>query len=108
MRAFFFLTVLMLCGSTAYAEDLPVFNLTLKNHAFVPPELTVPAGQKFKLILANEDPSAAEFESSDLDREKVVPAQGTITIFFDPLDPGIYNYFDDFHADQTTGKLIAK
>ena len=38
------------------------FTLTLKNHAFEPRELKVPAGQKFKILVVNEDASPAEFE----------------------------------------------
>ena len=93
---------------TARADDAPEQQLVLKNHVFVPQELTVPANQKVKLIVKNEDDSAAEFESYELNREKVVPAQGQITVYLDPLDPGTYPFFDDFHRDTTTGKIIAK
>src|SRR5580704_11227829 len=79
----------------AFADETPTQTLTLKNHAFVPPALTVPANQKVKLIVKNEDAEAAEFESYELNREKVVPANGEITVYLDPLDPGTYPYFDD-------------
>src|SRR5580698_10367324 len=98
---------LILTG-TAYADDAPEQHLSLKNHVFVPQELTVPAGQKIKLIVKNEDSAAAEFESFELNREKVVPANGEITVYLDPLDAGTYPFFDDFHRDTTTGKIIAK
>ena len=91
-----------------FADDLPEQHLSLKNHVFVPQELTVPAGQKIKLIVKNEDSAAAEFESYELNREKVVPANGEITVYLDPLDPGTYPFFDDFHRDTTTGKIVAK
>jgi heme/copper-type cytochrome/quinol oxidase subunit 2 len=88
--------------------DEPAQQLSIKNHAFVPQELTVPANTKVKLIISNQDDTTAEFESTDLNREKVVPAHGSITVWLDPLEPGTYPYFDDFHRDTTTGTIIAK
>ena len=91
--------------AAAHADD---YVLTLKNHQFSPHELTIPAGQKVKIIVKNEDATPAEFESSDLNREKVVSANSAINVFIGPLDAGRYGYFDDFHRDTTTGVIIAK
>lgn len=108
------LLAVVLAAPVAYADpDSPDANtleqhLSIKNHAFVPQELAVPANRTIKLIIKNEDDTAAEFESPDLNREKVVPANSEITVYLDPLDMGIYPYFDDFHHDTTTGKIIAK
>jgi hypothetical protein len=98
----------LILADMAYASDAPEQHLSLKNHMFVPQELTVPAGQKIRLIVKNEDNTAAEFESFELNREKVVPANGEITVYLDPLDMGTYPFFDDFRRDTTTGKIIAK
>jgi hypothetical protein len=100
--------LLLLPAGIAYADAVPEQHLSLKNHAFVPMELTVPAGQKIKLIVKNEDTAAAEFESYELNREKVVAANSEIIVYLDPLDPGTYPFFDDFHRDTTTGNIIAK
>ena len=110
MRLIFgtFLLAVVLFPSALRAEDAPAPQLSLKNHAFVPQELEVPANTGIKLTIKNEDDSAAEFESAELNREKVVPAHGTITVWLDPLDPGTYPFFDDFHRDTTTGTIIAK
>ncbi len=97
--------VSLLFVAAAHAED---FVITIKDHQFAPKELTVPAGQKVKLIIKNQDATPAEFESSDLNREKVVGANGEITVFVGPLDAGRYAYFDDFHRATTTGVIIAK
>ena len=105
-----FLTCLLsasLLANVAAAEDAPDQHLNIKNHAFVPQELTVPANHKIKLTIKNDDTTPVEFESDDLNREKVVPANGSVTVYLDPLDPGTYEFFDDFHRD-TTGKIIAK
>jgi Cupredoxin-like domain len=108
LGAFAAFSILSMGATGAFADDAPELHLSLKNHAFVPAELTVPAHQKVKIILKNEDSEAAEFESYELNREKVVAANGQITVYLDPLDPGSYPFFDDFHRDTTTGKIIAK
>lgn len=95
----------LLVAAAAHAED---YVLTLKNNQFSPKVLTIPAGQKIKITVKNQDATPAEFESSDLNREKVVGANSEITVFIGPLDAGTYGYFDDFHRDTTTGTIIAK
>ena len=99
------LSACLLFAAAAHAED---YVLTLKNNQFSPKVLTIPAGQKIKITVKNQDATPAEFESSDLNREKVVAANSEITIFIGPLDAGSYGYFDDFHRDTTTGTIIAK
>ena len=89
----------------AHAED---YVLTLKNNQFSPKVLTSPAGQRIKLIVKNQDATPAEFESSDMNREKVVGANSEIVVFIGPLEPGSYGYFDDFHRNTTTGIIVAK
>jgi hypothetical protein len=88
----------------ARADD-PV--LVLKDHQFVPQDVEIPAGTKVKLIVRNDGPGAAEFESTDLHREKVVAAGQQISVLLGPLDPGRYEFFDDFHP-ETRGHIVAK
>jgi hypothetical protein len=92
----------------ALAEDVEV-KLQIKDHHFVPEVITAPAGQKFKLYVHNEGTGPAEFESVDFHREKIIPAgKGKeITVFVGPLQPGTYEFFDDFHA-ETRGHLSVK
>lgn len=90
----------------AVAED-PSFAITLKDGQFVPSELHIPAGVKVRLVLRNDNPTPAEFESPEMHREKVVTPGQEITVFIAPLDPGSYEFFDDFHP-QTRGHLVAK
>ena len=52
--------------------DLKDFSIKIRNHAFSPAELMVPAGEKFRLVIINEDPTPEEFESYDLNRERIV------------------------------------
>jgi plastocyanin len=82
--------------------------LTLRDHRFEPTRLEVPAGQKFKLLVHNADATADEFESTELNREKLVTPGQTITVFLGPLDAGEYKFFGDFHQDTAQGVLVAK
>lgn len=106
-RALSILIALSAClsfSATAHAGD---YVITLNNNQFSPKELIVPAGQKIKLVVKNQDEIPAEFESSDLNREKIVGANSEISVFIGPLDAGSYGYFNDFHR-ETTGTIIAK
>ena len=92
-------------STNALAED---YILTIKNNKFSPAELIIPADQKVKITVNNTDATPAEFESYDLNREKVVSANSKIVVFIGPLKPGSYSYFDDFHRDTTTGTILVK
>ena len=93
-------------GAAAAAPE--EFTLTIKDHRFEPAELTVPAGQKVKIKVINADPTPEEFESHELNREKVIPGGATATIFVGPLKPGTYPFFGEFNPKTAQGKLIAK
>jgi plastocyanin len=99
-------TLLMAAGA-ATAQDAEV-KLVIREHKFEPAEVTVPAGKKIKLVIENQDATAEEFESYELNREKVVPPKGQITVFVGPLKPGRYPFFGDFHKDSAKGVLIAQ
>jgi hypothetical protein len=90
----------------ALADD-PSFSIELKNDQFVPSEVQIPTGVKVKLVVRNNNQTASEFESTQFHREKVVPAGQEITVFVGPLDPGSYEFFDDFHP-ETRGHLVVK
>jgi high-affinity iron transporter len=98
--------VLMAGGAPAHAGDLPL--LVFKNHHFIPDHIDVPANKKFELHVKNTDNTADEFESNDLNREKLVTPGQTITVFLGPLSPGTYHFFGDFHQDTAQGVLVAK
>jgi len=97
---------LLLLPSLSFAAK-PTFTITIKDHQFSPKELIIPANEKVKLIIENQDPTAEEFESYDLNREKIVTGNGKITIFIGPLKPGEYKYFGEFHEDTAQGIIIA-
>lgn len=91
----------------AWAEN-DSFNLSINGKAFQPNELTVPAGAKLTLTVKNLNATPSEFESTDLNREKVVTGGNAITLYIGPLRPGSYEFFDDFSADTPHGHIIAK
>ena len=81
--------------------------IVIKNHQFTPPQLTIPAGQKIQITVDNQDPTAEEFESFDLDREQVVEGGKKIIVFIGPLKPGTYKYWADYHKDSK-GVIVAQ
>ena len=101
------LVLLLGMSSFAQAQDFEA-HLSIRNHKFEPAELTVPAGQKIRLLVENQDATPEEFESNELNREKVVVGKGTITILLGPLDAGRYPFFGDFHQETAQGVMIAK
>jgi hypothetical protein len=106
LRGFVAVCWLMVAGGAV--ADEAVFKLTIRNHQFEPAELVVPAAQKIKLEIDNQDATAEEFESYELNREKVVPPKSKVIIFVGPLKPGRYPFFGDFNKDTAKGVLIAK
>lgn len=82
--------------------------LVIKDHRFSPVELHVPAGKKVKLIVRNEDPTPEEFESYELNREKVIAGHSEGTVFIGPLEPGTYPFFGEFNPQTAQGKIIVK
>ena len=109
MRGEFGVTLLLIlvCATPGLAQDVPSFSISLKNNQFVPSEIQIPAGAKVKLVVRNDNPTASEFESTQFHREKVVGPGQEITVFVGPLDPGSYEFFDDFHP-ETRGHLVVK
>ncbi len=81
--------------------------LTIRQAHFEPQNLEIPSGVRAKVIVRNQDAMPAEFESTDLSREVIVPAHGEVTVFLGPVDPGTYKYFNDFNHGMT-GTGVAK
>jgi hypothetical protein len=102
-----FAGLLVLAFAPPALADDPSFSIELKNDQFVPSEVQIPTGVKVKLVVRNNNQTASEFESTQFHREKVVPAGQEITVFVGPLDPGSYEFFDDFHP-ETRGHLVVK
>ncbi len=106
MRPLLALLAFALVAPAASADPVAA-SLGIRNRAFEPGELQVPAGQKIELHVSNADAAAAEFESATLHREKVVPAGQEVVIFIGPLRAGSYEFFDDFNP-SARGHIVAR
>ncbi len=91
----------------AHAADTEVM-LVIKNHRFEPAELKVPAGQRVKLVLHNQDATPEEFESHSLNREKVIPGGTKASIFIGPLKPGRYPFYGEYNEATAKGAVVAE
>ncbi|MBS0434530.1 MAG: cupredoxin domain-containing protein [Proteobacteria bacterium] len=101
------LALLLGGAGSAGAADAEV-QLVIKNHRFEPAELKVPAGQRVKLVVHNQDGTPEEFESRSLNREKVVPAGAKAAIFIGPLKPGRYDFFGEYNEATAKGVIVAE
>lgn len=102
------LLALMLIGGSAAADPQPhTVALTLKDHRFTPDKVTVPAGQRIRIELVNEDSALEEFDSEDLRVEKDVTPHGRVSFTVGPLKPGVYTFMGELHADTASGELHA-
>ncbi len=103
-----FLSLFLVFIATSQTIAAEKFQISIKNHHFEPVELIVPAGKKIKLTINNLDASPEEFESYELNREKIVHGKGKAIIFIGPLKPGRYKYFGEFNPKTAQGVIVAK
>ena len=100
-----FAAALLALSAGARADDTISLSLTLKNHQFDPAEVHAPPGKQIAIHVKNLNDIVSEFESSDLHFEKIVPVGSEVTVYVHPLQPGRYNFYDDFHH-ATQGYLV--
>jgi plastocyanin len=105
MRLLIAFSTLFIADAAALGSGTPSYTLEIRDHAFAPAELSVPAGNRVKLLVKNTRELPSEFESFDLNREAVVPPGQTVTIWIGPLSAGRYEFFDDFNPG-TTGWIV--
>lgn len=101
------INLFFLCSSFVEAKR-PEYNLSLQNHLFYPANIIFPANTKVKLVIFNFDSSVEEFDSFDLNREKVIFPNKKATIFIGPLPEGEYHFFGEYHPHSARGKIIVK
>ncbi|CUA81859.1 MULTISPECIES: cupredoxin domain-containing protein [Gulbenkiania] len=97
-----------LAAAPALAEDLPTVRLELKDGKLNPARLMVPAGKKFKIEVINSGKTPVEFESTQLRKEKVLAPGAESFVVINPLSPGEYKFFDEFHMATAQGVIVAK
>ncbi len=91
----------------AHAEQAVTVHIAVRNNRFEPTEISAPAGQPIVIRIKNLDGKAMEFESVSLRVEKVIAANSEGIVNVRALQPGRYEFFDDFHQ-QSRGALVVK
>ena len=88
--------------------ETPVYELRIKDHLFLPSKLEIPPNIKVKLIIINDDQTPEEFESYELNREKVIMGGRKGIVFIGPLQPGVYPFFGEFNPATAQGQVEVK
>ena len=101
-------TLFFLLLPTVAQAAKPLVEINIEQHLFVPSEITIPANTKVKLRVHNRDATPEEFESWELNREKVIMGNSSATIFIGPLPPGVYPFFGEFNPKTAQGKVIVE
>jgi uncharacterized protein (DUF58 family) len=102
-----FAVALLGAAVPARAQQTANVSVSIKNHRFQPAQLQAPANVPIVLRVKNLDATPMEFESVSLRVEKVVTGNSEGIIRLRPLEPGSYNFFDDFNQ-QANGVLVVR
>ena len=95
----------MLFCQNAWAKRAE-YTLELKDHLFFPAVIEIPPNKKVKLIIYNRDSTPEEFDSFDLNREKVIFPHKKAVIFIGPLPEGRYHFFGEFNPNSAKGTVV--
>ena len=101
-------TLLLVPVAALAADEVPEISLVIKDHRFTPELVKVPAGKKVKLVVDNQDATPEEFDSRELNREKVIPGKSKLNIFIGPLKPGKYAFIGEFNQATANGVVVAE
>jgi hypothetical protein len=107
MAGAFALGIVLAYPARAVADDT-IQEVQFRDGRFEPASLTISANAPVKLRVRNADGAPIEFESFELNRERVVAPGQVVTVFIPSLSPGTYHFFDDFHREVPPGTLIVK
>ena len=96
---------LLMAINSAYAAE---YEVIIKDHRFIPDEIEMSSGEKHRLIVHNNDATPEEFESYELNREKIITGHSKAVIFLPSLEPGTYPFFGEFNEDTAQGRIVVK
>lgn len=99
---------LLAAAGAASAADAHTVTLVAKDGRFEPATLEAPAGTRIRIEIENAGDTPIEFESTPLRKEKVLAPGARSVVVIQPLDPGRYPFFDEFHPDTGRGELIVR
>ena len=106
LRIRFYCLVLISGFAQSVTAATAEYEIEIRDHLFYPSELTIPAGVKIRLRIINNDETPEEFESFELNREKVILGKKSGIVFIGPLEPGEYPFFGEFYPKTAQGKVI--
>ncbi|MGN6085085.1 cupredoxin domain-containing protein [Trinickia sp.] len=102
------LTALLTVAATvAHADDAVTVKLDMADGNLTPARIEVPAGKRIRIEVRNTGKGAAEFESVELRKEKVLAPGADSVVVIAPQTPGEYKFFDDFHQ-SARGVIVVK
>jgi hypothetical protein len=93
--------------ASAHAAEATTLSMSVEHNRFSPAELASPAHRPIIIRVKNLDAKPMEFESVSLRVEKVAGAGSEVVIRIRALEPGRYEFFDDFH-EQNRGVLVVR
>lgn len=108
MKRFFIILLFSVLISSCEDKETLIYQIDIINHQFTPSEIIVKSGKRIKLSINNKDETIEEFESLDLNREKLIPGKSSVNIYVGPLKPGSYSFFGEFNQESAQGKIIVK
>ncbi len=114
MRWTFVFLMLAFAGKAGRGDPVPVtdglqaVSILFVDGKFTPLLVAVPAAKPLTLAVTNAGRDRIEFESFKLRREAIVEPGQTVVIRLPALRPGVYDFYDDFHADVASGTITAR
>ena len=100
-------TLLAVAAVAAHADDAVTVKLDMADGKLTPARIEVPAGKRIRIEVRNSGKGAAEFESVELRKEKVLAPGADSFVVIAPQTPGEYKFFDDFHQ-SARGVIVVK
>jgi len=104
----FFILIFLHSNISLGDDEFILIEISIKDHKFVPEEIKAPTNKKIKIVVHNLDDTIEEFESTDFNREKIVPPHKKVNILLAPLKSGKYTFYGEFHQDTAKGTLIVE
>lgn len=99
--------LLAVAATVAHADDAVTVKLEMADGKLTPARIEVPAGKRIRIEVRNTGKGAAEFESVELRKEKVLAPGADSVVVIAPQTPGEYKFFDDFHQ-SARGVIVVK
>ena len=93
---------------SSHAEDTAEVTLTLTGTTFEPAEIKATSGKPLIIKFKNANAKPAEFESNDLNLEKIAAANSEIVLRINELPKGKFLFVDEFQEDVAKGYIIGE